>query len=211
MITSGDNYKAMALPGTIQGSFPVWGTWQLSGTVQVHSFSVYDPLLFPRTIQGTSLSISCLWPLTFSNDPRHVTFHFLFMTPYFFHERSKARHSPFPVYDPWLVPRTGQGDGIFISCKWSLTTSWDDIQWTVQKRGGSSGPNDKPDSIGQPYLFISYTSQGFQNNNSDWMRWITRARAYPATQVLSFPNCGHHYQDIADRFCNKIRKTLHVV
>ncbi len=130
-------------------------------------FPVYDPLLFPQTIRGTALSISCLWPLTFStNDPRYGTLHsfpvydpllfpltiqgtalsihFLFMTPYFFHERSKARHSPFPVYGPLLFPRAIQGTALSISCLWSVTCSKDYVYFLrrqtmngTEKGGGS--------------------------------------------------------------------------
>ncbi len=83
-------------------------------------FPVYDPLLFPRMIQGTAFSNSCLWPLTFStNDPRHGTLHFLVMTPYFFHEWFKARHSLIPVYHI-------QGTALSISWLWLLSFSWND-------------------------------------------------------------------------------------
>ncbi len=48
---------------------------------------------------------------------------------------------------------------------------------------GFSGLNTKLDTDGQPYLTIPYTSQGFQIIISDWMRWITRGRAYHSTTL----------------------------
>jgi hypothetical protein len=46
--------------------------------------------------------------------------------------------------------------------------------WGVatEREGGFSGLNTKPDTDGQPYLTIPYTSQGFQIIISNWMRAI---------------------------------------
>ncbi len=118
MTTSEDNNKAKALPGTIQG----WYYHFLFGV--------------PDYFRGqTKYNFLYMAPGYFlGRKPRYDTLHFLFMTPYFFHERSKARHSPFPVHDPWLLPETtirrrhfrGQPkDGTIISCLGYLTTFGD--------------------------------------------------------------------------------------
>jgi hypothetical protein len=78
----------------------------------------------------------------------------------------------------------------------SLAVSHPKWRGDCHRRGeGFSGLNTKPDTDGQPYPTILYTSQGFQINFSDWMRLITRERAYPAIQCICafepylFTNC----------------------
>ncbi len=214
-------------------SFPVWGTWQLSGTVQVrvHSFPVCGLWLLPGTIQGTALPISCLF--TFStNDPRHGTLHFLFMTHYFFHEWSKARHSPFPIYDPLLFPWMIQGTAFSISWFDSFLfprtiqgtafsfpvyyprkvkgTAFDDT-WLYTSWDDNQWIVQKKGRGSQvqmisPILMVNHTYSFHIPVRVSKITFLTGcARAYPAKQVLSF-SVWVGTLGIADRFCNQIKK-----
>ncbi len=76
-----------------------------------------------------------------------------------------------------------------IVCDHRFHTLWhptrEDGRVAIEREGGGggfSGLNANPEtdvSRTYPYLTIPYTSQGFQKIISDWMRWITRERAYP--------------------------------
>jgi len=83
---------------------------------------------------------------------------------------NKLKTSINQAYLQWLT-HAGFQTGILIA------------KWCKIKKGEISMKSlqNPVNRDGQPYLTISYTSQGFYNIFR--MRWITRERAYPAIQL----------------------------